>query len=134
MRIAFDVKGTIEGPKGKEVLELFKLLAALGHEMFVWSNSFGYAVDAVKKYNLNAKPTEKFSKYDAQDYGYDPMDLAIEDDRGQFWLAADIIVFVDDLRDNTNENMELIFHKLKDKSMERLTKVLEEPGNRKDRQ
>jgi hypothetical protein len=93
MKIAFDVAGTIEGPKQKEILELFWRLHGAGHELFVWSNSYGYAIDAVKKYNLPAATMLKYGRGDSQDL----MDVAIEDDRSQTWLGASKIVFVDEL-------------------------------------
>jgi hypothetical protein len=95
MKIAFDVKGTIEGPKQKEVLELFSRLWTAGHEMFVWSNLESYAVDAVEKYNLPATAIRKYSSTDAEDRGF--MDIAIEDDPSQTWLGAKQIVFVHEL-------------------------------------
>lgn len=100
MRIAFDVKGTIDGPRQELVLQIFRALQDAGHEMFVWSNSFSYAVEAVKEHNLNAIPMSKFTKFDAQNNGEYNMDLAIEDDRSQTYLGARQIVFVDELTEN----------------------------------
>jgi hypothetical protein len=95
MRIAFDVMGTIEGPKQKQVLELFSRLWTAGHEMFVWSNLESYAVDAIKKHNLPATSMRKYSSTDAEERGF--MDLAIEDDPSQTWLGAKQIVLVSEL-------------------------------------
>lgn len=52
MRIAFDVKGTIEGPRKAIVLKFLSILQAQGHDVIVWSNSYGYAVDAVRDNKL----------------------------------------------------------------------------------
>lgn len=98
MRIAFDVKGTIDGPKGKFVLGLFKFLQDLGHECVVWSNSYGYAVDAVMTHALNAEAMPKKGK---GDFGYEDkashFDIAIEDDTSQTWLAAKRFIWVHEL-------------------------------------
>lgn len=100
MKIAFDVKGTIEGPKKELVLKLFKGLQAKGHQCFVWSNCYSYAVDAIKDNELSqTEPMSKKSKFDFRDYGQDPMDFCIEDDRSQTWLGANTIIFVDELND-----------------------------------
>lgn len=62
MKIAFDVKGTIEGPKGKFVLGMLKMFQDAGHEVIVWSNAYGYAVDAVRDHELDAEAHLKWSK------------------------------------------------------------------------
>jgi hypothetical protein len=96
MRIAFDVKGTLQGPKGKFVLGLLLELQKMGHECIVWSNSFGYAVDCVDKYGLkNVRAESKSAKYDRDEANW--YDLAIEDDVGQTWLAAKRLIFVKDI-------------------------------------
>jgi hypothetical protein len=96
MTIAFDVKGTLEGPKGKFVLGLLLKLQEMGHECVVWSGSYGYAVDCVAKYGLeNVRAESKSDKWSRDEANF--YDVAIEDDRGQTWLAAKKIVFVDEL-------------------------------------
>jgi CspA family cold shock protein len=102
MKIAFDVKGTIEGPKQKEVLELFWRLQREGHEMFVWSNLFSYAAQAVIDHKLPATALLKNGISDYPESAYGLMDVAIEDDRSQTWLGANKIVFVDELNDKTD--------------------------------
>lgn len=97
MKIAFDVKGTIEGPKQKQVLELFWRLQEAGHEMFVWSNLFSYAAQAIIDHGLPATAIRKNSLTEANDTAYGLMDLAIEDDRSQSYLGAIKIIFVDEL-------------------------------------
>jgi len=99
MRIAFDVKGTIEGSKKKQVLRMFELFQKAGHKVFVWSNSYGYAVDAVRDNNLaNTSPMDKMMKMDAEEEQM--MDIAVEDDHSQTWLAAKKFVFVDEIPDD----------------------------------
>lgn len=99
MRIAFDVKGTIDGPKGSVILEAFRRLQRLGHTCVVWSNAHSYATEAVEKHGLVA---EAMSKKMMLDYGSanEIFDVAIEDDRSQGrWLGAKRFVFVDEIAD-----------------------------------
>lgn len=105
MRIAFDVKGTIEGPKKELVLKLFKGLQAKGHICIVWSNYYGFAVDAIKNNNLtNTQAMSKASSYDLEDQRQPLFDLAVEDDRMQgSYLGAKEFLFVDDI---TSEKVE----------------------------
>jgi hypothetical protein len=100
MRIAFDVKGTIEGSKKKQVLRMFELFQKAGHEVIVWSNSYGYAVDAVEDNELtNTRAESKRDKWNTSEENY--YDLAIEDDKQQGqWLAAKKFLFVDDIPDD----------------------------------
>lgn len=111
MKIAFDVLGTINGYRQSEVLRLFRSLQAKGHEMFVWSSDFGMAVNAVKTHGLNATPLDKFSHSEAEEKGF-KMDVCIEDDHSQTWLAARAIVFVDEMKLDNNENLKLVADKL----------------------
>jgi len=97
-RIAFDVKGTIEGPKKALVLHIFEQLQAQGHECIVWSNLYSYAVDAIKDNNLqNTYAISKLSKGDCAARGEEMFDLCIEDDRSQTYLGAKKFAFVDEL-------------------------------------
>lgn len=102
MRIAFDVKGTIEGPKGKVILEAFVKLQGLGHTCVVWSNLYSYATEAIEKHSLNADAESKRSAYDMEGYDTKPYDVAIEDDRSQTWLGANKLIFVDEIGDNSD--------------------------------
>lgn len=98
MRIAFDVKGTIESPMKKQVLHMFKLFQDAGHEVVVWSNSYSYAVNAIKDNNLqNTDPEDKFMKIDVERDESQYFDIAIEDDRRQDYLAAKKFIFVDEI-------------------------------------
>lgn len=98
LRVAFDVKGTIEGPKKALVLKLFKGLQDKGHKCFVWSNSMDFAVDAIIENNLkNTEAMHKWSKSDFKDVGALLMDICIEDDRSQTWLGTKRFIFVDEL-------------------------------------
>jgi hypothetical protein len=98
MRIAFDVKGTIEGPSKTLVLSLLKGLKARGHEIVVWSNAFQFAQDAVDDNQLTG--CSPISKRASHDLGFDEsqyLDLAIEDDSSQTWLASKRFIWVHNL-------------------------------------
>lgn len=98
MKIAFDVKGTIEGPKKDLVLKLFKGFQAQGHTCVVWSNMYSFAIGAIKDNDLeNTNAMMKFSKGEAELGEVDFFDLAIEDDRRQTYLAANKFLFVDEI-------------------------------------
>lgn len=103
MRIAFDVKGTIEGPKKQQVLHMFKAFQEAGHEVVVWSNSIFYAQSAVENNDLKVEYMDKRMK---GDYDFDEslfFDIAIEDDRSQTWLAAKKFLFVDEIPVNMGD-------------------------------
>ncbi|NJO48172.1 MAG: hypothetical protein HC840_00490 [Leptolyngbyaceae cyanobacterium RM2_2_4] len=99
MRIAFDVKGTVEGSKGAVILEAFRKLQGAGHTCVVWSNLYSYATDAIAKHGLDAEAESKRSTRDLEDYSLEPFDVAIEDDRSQTWLGAKRLIFVDEITD-----------------------------------
>lgn len=111
MRIAWDVKGTIEGPKGTVILEAFKKLQKLGHECIVWSGLYSYAFDTVVRYDLKAYATSKRTMLDLEDFSMNPYDVAVEDDRSQDYLGAKSFVFVDEIPNNADELVELILSK-----------------------
>jgi hypothetical protein len=96
MKVAFDVKGTLIGPDQEKVRDLYNFMRNMKCEMVVWSNLGSYAVDAVKSLKLNARACTKYSMSDAGS-GSDVMDLAIEDDSTQTWLAAKHILLVKDI-------------------------------------
>lgn len=99
MRIAFDVKGTIEGPKGAVILEAFRKLQGAGHTCVVWSNLYSYATDVIAKHGLKADAMDKRSTSELEERGLEPFDVAIEDDRGQWYLGAKTLIFVDEITD-----------------------------------
>lgn len=110
MNIAFDVKGTLEGPKGITIRYILHHLMLRGHKITIWSNSLAYAMDYVKDYGLLDKiqPVIKFSKSDVE-YKEDLyFDVAFEDDRSQGYLAAKHIVFVDQISADREDIWKLI--------------------------
>lgn len=100
MIIAFDVKGTLEGPKG----DLIKVIAdtlsreSFGCKIVIWSNLTSYAYDCAKTMTFPCEPMGKMmmSDLESPDQAFD---FAIEDDRSQTWLAAKNIIFVDEIND-----------------------------------
>lgn len=102
MKIAFDVKGTLYGQNETNVRRLYEAFKKRGHTMFVWSNSLGYAADAVRTLNLDVEYMLKFlpseRDYDVNQY----MDVCVEDDRSQKYLASNKFVFVDELNNGTD--------------------------------
>ena len=96
MKIAFDVKGTLEGHKGKFVLGLLNYLQGMGHEITIWSNGPGFAAQCAKDLGLtNVATMMKYGKGDHQEL----FDIAVEDDTSQNWLAAKRFVWVKDIPD-----------------------------------
>lgn len=113
MKVACDVKGTLEGSKKKQVLKLLELFAKAGYEITVWSNLYSYAVDAVRDNNLRADSDQKKGKFD---YPYSDdeslhFNFAIEDDRSQTWLAAKQMIWVDQIPEDMAA-VELFFREL----------------------
>lgn len=103
MKIASDVKGTIEGSKKKQVLKMLDLFSRAGHQITVWSNLYSYAVDAVKDNNLKADAMSKRSKSDVDYEEEKYFDIAIEDDGRQTYLAAKRFVWVNDIPDDIDQ-------------------------------
>lgn len=102
MKIACDVKGTLEGYKQKQVLRILELFAKTGYEIVVWSNTYSYAKDAVAKFNLNCEYGYKKDRIDCDD-PFEFMDFCIEDDRSQKYLAAKNFIFVDDIPEEMSQ-------------------------------
>lgn len=107
MKIAVDVKGTIEGPKQKQILALIHALKDKGHDIIVWSSVFSYAANAINDHKLDfANPESKTDKWSTTpEYYYD---VAIDDDRDSQYLAANKLVLVDELCDDVDININLV--------------------------
>jgi hypothetical protein len=108
MKIAVDVKGTIEGPKQKQILTMIQALQQRGHEVVVWSNLYQFATDAVRKHNLSCQAMEKLTLMDVVNDGMGPMDLAIDDDSSQNWLASKRFLWVHQLPMSLEDTMILV--------------------------
>jgi hypothetical protein len=104
MRIAIDVKGTIEGPKKKAILSILHMLQALGHEVIVWSNMYSYATDAIRDNKLTCEASPKRDKgdYDHDESQY--FDIAIDDDTKQDYLAAKHFIWVKDIPEDAPQS------------------------------
>lgn len=100
MKIAFDCSGTLigNGIKNAYARILLRVLQDAGHEIIVWSNSFGYTKDAVTLYDLkNVETWPKMDKWKVDNDESQFVDYAIEDDVCQTWLAAKKFIWVKDL-------------------------------------
>ena len=98
MKIAFDVSGTLDSEHyGVAIRYLLHHLKLLGHEITIWSNSSSYIKDFIEKYNIEGVNTmTKKSKHDLEPE--DHMDICIENDRCQTYLAAKHIIWAHEVR------------------------------------
>lgn len=106
MKIAFDVKGTLDGHKKHEMRRILLSLYAAGHEIYIWSSLFSYAVKEAKYWeqrHIKCEALDKYSTYEAKARNMPVMDIAFEDDRTQTYLAANKIVFVDEIPNVVDE-------------------------------
>lgn len=106
MKVAVDVKGTLEGPRRKQIVEIIKFLLRRGNQVTIWSNGLGRqgAEGLEKEYGIKLSYEDKFSKRDASELGVDFFDLAIEDDISQTYLAAKKFLFVHNIPEALTEN------------------------------
>jgi hypothetical protein len=107
MRIAFDVKGTLEGSKSAAVLAMLRVFQEQGHEVVVWSNSFGYVQDVLAKHSLTCYGETKSTKWDREPENF--YDLAIDDDSSQTYLAANRFIWVRDIPSDETEARALAY-------------------------
>lgn len=106
MKIAFDCLGTLDGFNKAKVLALYRALQSRGHDMYVWSSEYSMAIRLNKELNLNGKPISKFGSrpWESEDgIEDDKMDIAIDDDASQTWLAAKYILLVRDIHGDIEE-------------------------------
>lgn len=102
MKLAVDVKGTLEGSKKQQVLKIIDILSKVGYEVTVWSNLYSYAVDAVRDNNLKASVSSKMTKGDLDFDESKFFNVAIEDDRSQSYLPAKKFIWVDEIPNDIN--------------------------------
>ena len=106
-RIAFDVKGTLgSGPQQKKVFALFQAFEEQGCEMFVWSGVGSFATDLVRTLGLRAECMTKRTIHDTDPA--DLMDIAVEDEHQQTYLATKQLVFVDEIPDSLEDIAEFV--------------------------
>jgi hypothetical protein len=105
MRIACDVKGTLEGPKKAQVVEILKILQGNGAKITVWSNLYSYASRALSE-NKDIHFEGAESKCSKSDLYFNEnlyFDIAIEDDRMQSYLASKRFIWVDEIPDKVED-------------------------------
>lgn len=116
MKIAFDVKGTLDGHKKVEIRHILRELYAAGHEIYIWSSLFSYAVKEVKYWeqrDVKCEALDKYSTYEAKERNMPIMDVAFEDDRTQYYLAVKRMIFVDEVPNNAAEFANALIESLK---------------------
>jgi hypothetical protein len=106
MKIAIDVKGTLEGPKGEIIAEAAAVLKERGHEITVWSSLLSYAYEWVKGAGEFYEISGKKWRRDVEPEEF--YDVAIEDDEnlGEI-LAANKVIYVHEFN-SVNELLGLI--------------------------
>src|SRR4051812_31226905 len=105
MKIAIDVKGTLEGPKQDIIRAVAKQLHDEGHEITIWSSMFSFASDC--KNNLKVPYNCDLKRFHSEVEPEDWYDLAIDDDTQQTFLPAKRIIYVNEFN-NIEELMHLI--------------------------
>lgn len=115
MKVAFDCHGTLVLPNNdKELIvrKLFKWFESKGCEMVVWSNG-GAPETLVKTLKLNATPQGKsktWDYYSCEDPEQYYMDIAVDDDSKQTYLAAKNFIWVRDIPDDESKFEETYGH------------------------
>lgn len=122
MRIAVDVKGTLEGTKRRQIIVMIYELLKADHEVVVWSMDFSMAATAAENltiileelydYPNKIEAMSKRTKMDTE--AEDHFDLAIEDDRGQHWLAAKSFIWVDEIPKDAAGVLSFLLDKVKE--------------------
>jgi len=114
MRVAFDVKGTLEGG-GQKVHDLFKWFESKGCEMIIWSSFYDYAEKAQQNLGYKAEVMSKNAALNGKDLELKPdynMDVAIDDrdfiERGEdgqllSFLACNFMIAVKDIPEDPAE-------------------------------
>lgn len=96
MKVAFDVKGTLDGG-GNRVMRLLEILKQRGHEITIWSSVYSYAAKWSEILELPA--TEKYSLFQAKRDEKPVFDVAVEDDYTTDYLATRSYAWVDQIPD-----------------------------------
>ena len=108
MRIAFDVKGTLEGGNySGRAMNLLLLLHKAGHEVIIWSSVLSYAyrttVRINQAYGITLDCYSKYGEYEREEKNLPIIDFAVEDDTSQDYLAAKNFVWVHNIPENVEE-------------------------------
>jgi len=105
MKVAFDVKGTLEGHR--KVLALYLWFESKGCEMIIWSSVYSYAVDCARELKLDGEVMSKREKSDFFDDDNSKYDVNIAVDDRDFsvfsdgktvsWLACNHLIKVNEI-------------------------------------
>ena len=97
--IAFDVKGTLDGPKSEAVLTMLKYFQCAGWKVVVWSSVYSYAIDCIEKNALvGCEPDQKITKGDAEMQSVEMYNIVVDDCyMTAEWIAGKRVVMVDDI-------------------------------------
>lgn len=111
MKVAFDVKGTLEGPP--KVLALYKWFESKGCEMIIWSSIYSYAEECAHDLKLDGEIMSKRNRMDSEDLKFNPgynMDIAVDDrdfsefdDKTVSWLACDNLIKVHEIPNDISQ-------------------------------
>ena len=100
-KVAFDCSGTLLGREAK-VVKLFKWFQAKGCEVVIWSNSYGYTLDAKERHGLEAECMMKSFKFDLEESEH--FDICVDDEPDQIeYLAAKHMISVHEIPENEEE-------------------------------
>lgn len=105
MKIAFDVKGTLDGSNKELVLKFFHAMKNAGHQVEVWSNSIMYASECVRENNLDVSYSWKDAKSDVDYDESKYFDLAVEDDTRQTYLATKEFLWVHEINESNIDEL-----------------------------
>jgi hypothetical protein len=105
MRVAFDVKGTLDGPNSQKVWKLLQTLESKGCDITIWSSWLPFASELVSNRRLNFKYQSKELRGDVPLNEW--FDVAVEDDTQQDFLAAKRFVFVKDIPEENSAIVDL---------------------------
>lgn len=122
MKVAFDVKGTLQGG-GDKVHKLFKWFESKGCKMIIWSSFYDYAIKAQKKFGYDASIMEKLPRLLDEDLENNPnynIDIAIDDNNfirrnGEIEpiIACNHMIAVDEIPEDESKFEEFYGHLLK---------------------
>lgn len=106
MRVAFDVKGTLDGYHQAKIRKLFDVFKFRGHTVVVWSSVLSMAAKWANA--LDVECCTKYSKVEAQEQELPFFDVAVEDDYSSSYLATRFYAWVQDVPEADEELEEFV--------------------------